>query len=210
MISFTSVLFEVIKEQADGFLVIVVLLAFNDNLKRKDKLIIVETTSKEVEHLSTENELISTFSWEIFLREQMTAALQQIISLILALVRNPILIPPLSMKEVPQLMTNVPEHYSAKGKYSMRKYIYRIPNIGLTPICLSFFLQTLETNLYLNDPAPCRQPQHQSGGHDPSTLRISLQLVVSPLQLSFRAIGIHNAWFIFFRMLLQSLACARY
>ena len=100
--------------------------------------------------------------------------------------------------------------YKAKGKYSMREYIYRIPNIGLTPICLSFFLQTLETNLYLNDPVPCRQPQRQFGGHDPSTLCISLQLVVPPLQLSFRVIGIHNAWFNFFRMLLQSLACARY
>ena len=35
MISFTSVLIEVIKEPADGFLVVVVLLAFNDNLREK-------------------------------------------------------------------------------------------------------------------------------------------------------------------------------
>ena len=35
MIRFTSVLLEVIKEPTDGFLVIVALLAFNDNLRPK-------------------------------------------------------------------------------------------------------------------------------------------------------------------------------
>ena len=127
-------------EPADGFLVIVVILAFNDNLKHRDKVNRCgkKTTSKEVEHLlSTENELISTFSWEIFLREHMSAALQQIVSLFLALVRNAILIPPLSMRSTPindQRTRTL--FYKTKGKY-MREYR---TNIGLTPICLIFSL----------------------------------------------------------------------